>query len=85
MRTLMVSAVSSAESHRNINKGRKAPITWLIGVILAACHLWPDIPLVGQLTYPQLVDVYGSVRPWTSKGNRVWHVRPLLSGSPPLG
>ncbi len=37
----MVSAVSTDESHRNINKGRKAPIGWLFGVILAICALIP--------------------------------------------
>ncbi len=35
----MVSAVSTDESHRNINKGRKASTDWLFGVILAVCHL----------------------------------------------
>ncbi len=45
----MVSAVSTDVSHRNINKGQKAPIDWLFGVIIAVCHLCPDIPLVGHL------------------------------------
>ncbi len=37
----MVSAVSTDESHRNINRGRKAPIDWLFGVILAVL---PSVP-----------------------------------------
>ncbi len=57
----MVSAVSTDESCRNTNKGRKAPIDWLLRVILAVCHLCHDIPLVGHLTYPQLAEVYGPV------------------------
>ncbi len=65
----MVSAVSTDESHLNINKGRKVAIDWLFGVILAVCHLCPDIPLVGHLTYPQLAEVYGPVTSWTTNGS----------------
>ncbi len=62
----MVSVVSTVKSHRNINKGRKETIDLLFGVILAVCHLCPDIPLVGHLTYPQLAEVYGTVTHWTT-------------------
>ncbi len=41
-------------------------------------HLFYELhcinPLVGHLTYPQLAEVYGPVTPWTTNGNRVWHV-----------
>ncbi len=50
-----------------IDKGRKAPIVWLLGVILAVCHLCPqDIPLVGYVMYPQQAEVYGPVTPRTT-------------------